>query len=254
MDELARRPSPLGFAQFRERSHEELLLISHSLYESGFYDLKNAAQGYAKMFYGQTLGLSPIESLNLIHAVQSGGKTTLIPHYTIIAAKIRRHPNYDFRLITNTDTECTVEFFRRDEETGKMVLEGTSTYTRIDAVAAGLVNNPAWKAHIKDMLYSNAIKKGAKRYAPDVMVFPDDEPVVRIDQWSHTEVEARELVANFFHIFEEKGVPKQRVIDILRAAGIEEINSDELGTYYGVVEDGLQEDAEYAAQLQTETT
>lgn len=235
MNQITTSSHPLSV--YRERGHDELHQLSIALYESGFFqDLKSAAQAYAKMFYGQSLGISPIDSLNLIHAVPSGGKVTLQPHYKLILAKVRRHPNYDFKILSNTEAECSIEFYRRNPETGKMESEGVSTYTRPEAVRAGLVDNSAWKNQPKDMFLASAARKGVTRFAPDVMVFPDDTPIVTIEEVPQTEEQARQVMENFFILCQDNmNYSRAEVINILRVAGYSELDARNVQEYYNLI-------------------
>ena len=93
-----------------------------------------------------------------IHVVQ--GKPVIGGN--IIAAKVKAHPAYDYRIITNTADECEIAFYQGGQNIGH------STFTMKDAEAANLTNKPVWKQYPRNMLFNRAISNGARWYCPDV--------------------------------------------------------------------------------------
>jgi hypothetical protein len=146
------------------------------LAQSGYFsDAKQAAQAAVKVMAGSEVGLGPIASMTNIHIVQ--GKVTIGAN--MIAALIRRHPDYDYEVTEHTDKVCSVKFFYKGKPAG------TSTFTIEDAATAGLTKNPTWKAHPRNMLFARAISNGAKWYAPDVSagapIYTPDELGAEVD-------------------------------------------------------------------------
>lgn len=133
--------------------------LGQVLSQSGYFaDAKQAAQAAVKVMAGEEVGLGPVASMTGIHIVQ--GKVTLGAN--IIAALVRRHPDYDYEVSEHTDQVCTIRF------TYKGKPAGTSSFSMDDAAKAGLIKNPTWKAHPRNMLFARAMSNGAKWYAPDV--------------------------------------------------------------------------------------
>lgn len=133
--------------------------IGTVLAQSGYFsDAKQAAQAAVKVMAGEEVGLGPVASMTGIHIVQ--GKVTLGAN--IIAALVRRHPDYDYEVSEHTDQACEIRFTYRGKPAG------TSRFTMDDAAKAGLTKNPTWKAHPRNMLFARAMSNGAKWYAPDV--------------------------------------------------------------------------------------
>lgn len=133
--------------------------LGQVLSQSGYFaDAKQAAQAAVKVMAGEEVGLGPVASMTGIHIVQ--GKVTLGAN--IIAALVRRHPDYDYEVSEHTDQVCTIRF------TYKGKPAGTSSFSMEDAAKAGLTKNPTWKAHPRNMLFARAMSNGAKWYAPDV--------------------------------------------------------------------------------------
>ena len=146
------------------------------LAQSGYFsDAKQAAQAAVKVMAGSEVGLGPIASMTNIHIVQ--GKVTIGAN--MIAALIRRHPDYDYEVTEHTDQVCSIRFLYKGKPAG------TSTFTMDDAAKAGLTKNPTWKAHPRNMLFARAISNGAKWYAPDVSagapIYTPDELGAEVD-------------------------------------------------------------------------
>lgn len=151
---------------------EHVINIAKVMCASGFFpDARTAQQGAALMIMGQQFGLTPAQSLTAIHVVK--GKPML--HYSVILARVRQHPDYDYRILEHTDEECSIEFLRKGEPCG------TSTFSLADARRAGTQN---LDKHARTMLLARAASNGVKWYCPDVLngmpvythgEIPDDE-------------------------------------------------------------------------------
>jgi hypothetical protein len=136
---------------------EHIINIAKVMAASGFYpDAKSAQQAAALMIMGQQFGLTPAQALTGIHIVK--GKPML--HYSVILAKVRQHPDYDYRITEHTDKICAIEFTRHGEPCGN------STFTEQDAKRAGTQN---MDKHGKTMLLARAASNGVKWYCPDVL-------------------------------------------------------------------------------------
>jgi len=111
---------------------------------------------------GAEIGLGPVTSLTAIYIVE--GK----PSYSsnLVAAQIKRHPRYDYRIKTLDDEGCTIQFFQE----GKMI--GEAGFSKADAQRAGLLNKFNWKTYPRNMYFSRALTNGARWYCPDVFIAP----------------------------------------------------------------------------------
>lgn len=133
--------------------------LGQVLAQSGYFsDAKQAAQAAVKVMAGEELGLGPVASMTGIWLVN--GKVTVGAN--LMAALMRRHPDYDYKVTTHDEQACEVEVYHRGE------LAGTSRFTMEDAQRAGLTKNGTWKAYPKAMLFARAISQAARWYAPDV--------------------------------------------------------------------------------------
>lgn len=90
----------------------------------------------------------------------------------IIAAQLRRHPGYDYRIKALDDRGCTIEILRRDPATGEFRVEGEASFTEADAKRAGLTNKDNYKGFPSDMYFNRALARAQRRYAPDVFNQP----------------------------------------------------------------------------------
>lgn len=127
-----------------------------------FPDLKSEAQAYVKVIAGAEMGIGPMASMSGINVIQ--GKPTLSAN--LLAALVKRHPSYDYRVVDHSDTTCRIEF-RQDGEA-----IGVSEFTIEDAARAGVGGGQNWKKYPQAMLFARALTQGVRWYAPDVSAGP----------------------------------------------------------------------------------
>lgn len=151
------------------------ITLGNVLAQSGFFaDSRQGAQAAVKVMAGQELGFGPIASMTGIYIVK--GRVTLSAN--LMAAAIKRHPAYTFRVKEHTAEVCTIDFL----EDGEVI--GTSSFSMEDAKAAGLANSETYKKFPKNMLYARALSNGAKWYCPDVFggaIYTPDELGEEVD-------------------------------------------------------------------------
>jgi hypothetical protein len=110
----------------------------------------------------------------------------------IIAAQIRKHPDYDYRVKQIDNQGCTIEILRRVG--GEWRVEGEASFTEDDAKRAGLSSKDNYQGYPSDMYFNRALARAQKRFAPDVFSQPvytpeemgmptDDEGNVIEGQW-----------------------------------------------------------------------
>jgi hypothetical protein len=151
------------------------ITLGNVLAASGFFaDSRQGAQAAVKVMAGQELGFGPIASMTGIYIVK--GRVTLSAN--LMAAAIKRHPHYTFRVKEHTAQVCTIDFI----EDGEVI--GTSTFSMQDAQDAGLAGSETYKKFPKNMLYARALSNGAKWYCPDVFgggpIYTPDELTDRV--------------------------------------------------------------------------
>jgi hypothetical protein len=151
------------------------ITLGNVLAASGFFaDSREGAQAAVKVMAGQELGFGPIASMTGIYIVK--GRVTLSAN--LMAAAIKRHPAYTFRVTEHTATVCTIDFYEDGEKIG------TSSFSMDDAKTAGLTGSETYKKFPKNMLYARALSNGAKWYCPDVFggaIYTPDELGEEVD-------------------------------------------------------------------------
>lgn len=160
----------------RTAGSDHAITVGKVLAESGFFqDSRGAAQAAVKVMAGAELGFGPVASMTGVNIIK--GRVTLSAN--LMAAAIKRHPNYTYRITEHTAERCAISFI----ESGEVV--GESSFSMDDAKAAGLASGENYKKYPKNMLFSRALSNGAKWYCPDVFggspVYTPDELGATVD-------------------------------------------------------------------------
>src|SRR5262245_8970776 len=112
---------------------DDLLRLAQVLASSGMFDsARTAAAAAVKIMTGRELGFGPMASLIDIHFFD--GKPTIGAH--LRAAAIKRSGRYDYRVVTATRTECSLEFLEKQD--GKWEPLGRVSMTIAEAVESGV--------------------------------------------------------------------------------------------------------------------
>ena len=144
-------------------SMDDVKTAASAMAKSGYFtDAKEGVQAMVKVMAGHEMGFGPFASMTGIHVIQ--GKPAIGSN--LIAAAIKKHPMYNFRVMEHDDKKCSINFFERWD--GKWKSIGNSTFTMEDAKKAGLTSNQTWIKYPKNMLFSRAISNGARWYCPDI--------------------------------------------------------------------------------------
>ncbi|MFD9681639.1 hypothetical protein ACFWAD_17310 [Rhodococcus sp. NPDC059969] len=130
--------------------------------ESGTNQLKQLSQACVKIVAGIEFGIQPFASMRGINIINGNAEMSS----NLMAAKVKKHPKYDYRVVTSSNDECTLEFFQFIA--GKSVSLGKSTWTINDAKRAGLTRNPTWQKFPMNMRFARALSNGVHFYTPDV--------------------------------------------------------------------------------------
>ena len=146
--------------ELQKHTTTDILSISKAFAESGMFpDIRSAAQAMVKIQAGQELGIKPFAAMNGIHIIS--GKATI--GAGLIASSIKGSGKYDYRIITQSEKVCEIEFFEGKESLGK------SKFTIEEAKKAGTKNLDKFPAN---MLFARAISNGVKWFTPDVFQGP----------------------------------------------------------------------------------
>ena len=184
------------------RDMNDLARLGKMLADSGYFkDAVDAAQAGVKVLAGLEMGIGAFSAMSGIHIIE--GKPSI--GAGLMAAAVKRHPKYDYRVRTHSDTECEIEFFEGSESLG------SSGFTIEDAKKAELKfktfkgSATPWAKNPRNMLFARALSNGVRWYCPDVFDVStytpeelgadvDDEGNI-VDVPSRPERPARELAA-----------------------------------------------------------
>lgn len=139
---------------------DDLQQMAKMLVLSGYFEAsQNQAQGVAQMatkiLAGRELGYGPFASVQGIHVIK--GKPALSAN--LMAAAVKAHPRYDYRVRKLENDEVSIEFFENKESIG------ISKFTKADAIAAQTQNLAKFP---RNMLFARAMSNGVRFYCPDV--------------------------------------------------------------------------------------
>jgi hypothetical protein len=112
-----------------------------------------------RLMAGMEAAFSPFASATGIHIIN--GRPAFSAN--LLAQAVRRHPDYDYRVLEKTAKVCKIRFLSRGEDLG------TETFTIDMAERAGLLKNPTWKAYPEAMLFSRALTAGMRTHCPDAL-------------------------------------------------------------------------------------
>ncbi len=156
---------------------DELQRMAKMLAMSGYFDASQdatvaIAQMATKILAGRELGYGPFASVQGIHVIK--GKPALSAN--LMAAAVKAHPRYDYRVRKMDNDEVSIEFFE-DKQT-----LGISSFTKADALAAQTQNLGKFP---RNMLFARAMSNGVRWYCPDVFygnaVYTPEELGARVD-------------------------------------------------------------------------
>ena len=144
-----------------ELNLDELQRTASMLVASGYFTGRNderntaIAQIATKIMAGRELGYGPFASVQGIHVIQ--GKPQVSAN--LMAAAVKSHPRYDFRVRKMEADAVAIEFFENGESIG------TSTFTADDAKRANTQNMSKFP---RNMLFARALSNGVRWFCPDV--------------------------------------------------------------------------------------
>jgi hypothetical protein len=154
-------------------SYDELIKIATAMAQSKFFsDVQSISQAYVKIQAGKEFGFEPFASMTGIHIIK--GKPSLGAN--LMAAAVKTHPKYDYRVVELNDEVCEIAYFENAQELGR------SLFTKEDAVKAGTRNMNTFP---RNMLFARAMSNGVRWYCPDVFmgspVYTPDELGATLD-------------------------------------------------------------------------
>ena len=158
---------------------DDLQRLGELLAKSGFFeDCKQAAQAVVKILAGAELGFPAFSSMTGIHLIK--GKPAIGAN--LMAAAVKRHEKYDYRVIELSDKACKIVFFEQGKEIG------VSEFTAADAQKAGTQNMGKFP---RNMLFARSLSNGVKWFCADIFL---GAPVYTPDELGATVNEDGEVV------------------------------------------------------------
>ena len=112
-----------------------------------------------RLMAGMEAGFSPFASATGVHIIN--GRPAFSSN--LLAQAVRRHPDYDYRVLEKTAQLCRIRFLSRGE------LLGEELFTIEMAERAGLLKNPTWRSDPEAMLFSRALTAGMRTHCPDAL-------------------------------------------------------------------------------------
>ena len=112
-----------------------------------------------RLMAGMEAGFSPFASATGVHIIN--GKPAFSSN--LLAQAVRRHPEYDYRVLEKTGTTCRIRFLANGEVLGDEV------FTIEMAERAGLTKSPTWRSYPEAMLFSRALTAGMRTHWPDAL-------------------------------------------------------------------------------------
>jgi hypothetical protein len=112
-----------------------------------------------RLMAGMEAGFSPFASATGVHIIN--GRPAFSAN--LLAQAVRRHPDYDYRVLEKTAKICRIRFLSRGEVLGEEL------FTIDMAERAGLLKNPTWRSYPEAMLFSRALTGGMRTHCPDAL-------------------------------------------------------------------------------------
>ena len=112
-----------------------------------------------RLMAGMEAGFSPFASATGVHIIN--GRPAFSAN--LLAQAVRRHPDYDYRVLEKTAKICRIRFLSRGEVLGEEL------FTIEMAERAGLLKNPTWRSYPEAMLFSRALTAGMRTHCPDAL-------------------------------------------------------------------------------------
>lgn len=137
--------------------------LSKALVNSSYFsDVRQAEQAVVKVMAGMELGFGPIASMTGINIIK--GKVSLSANF--MAAKVKSHPKYDYRIQYWEDDGCNIDFYQYEPDGSKDLL-GSSSFNDTDRKKAKL-SGDNWVKFPKAMYFARAISQGVRAHTPDI--------------------------------------------------------------------------------------
>lgn len=156
------------------RSLDDIKRISTIFIGSGMFkgdkSLSQAQQVYqagVKIIAGVEFGIQPFAAMRGINIISGNAEMSA----NLMAAKVKKHPRYDYRVKQWDNDGCVITFFEipyPGAPRSEWDELGESSFTHEDAVTAQLAGGQNWRKFARNMYFARAISNGVRIYTPDV--------------------------------------------------------------------------------------
>ncbi|OLT47752.1 hypothetical protein BJF87_21290 [Gordonia sp. CNJ-863] len=156
------------------RSLDDISRLSKIFIQSGMFKgdrgVSQAQQVYqagVKIIAGVEFGIQPFAAIRGINIINGNAEMSA----NLMAAKVKKHPKYDYRVTYWENDGCVIEFYeipRPGVPRAEWDKLGVSSFKKADAEAAGLMSNQTWRKFPRNMYFARAISNGVRIYTPDV--------------------------------------------------------------------------------------
>lgn len=156
------------------RSIDDIKRLSSMFITSGMFkgdkslsQTQQLAQACVKIVAGVEFGIQPFAAVRGINIINGNAEMSA----NLMAAKVKKHPKYDYRVTHWESDGCRIEFYELPragaprDEWDKL---GESAFMKSDAEAAGLMSNQTWRKFPRNMYFARAISNGVRIFTPDV--------------------------------------------------------------------------------------
>lgn len=158
-----------------------LLSVGGAIKASRVFGSATAEEAAIKLLFCYENGLPLTAASNGLYVVNG----RIAAQTNIIAAQLRRNPDYDYEIVEIAPTGATVAILRRGQD-GKMTEAGRASFTIDDAKRAGLTSKDNWKNYPEDLLFARALGRAQRRFAPDVF----GQPVYALEELGSNTIDA----------------------------------------------------------------
>lgn len=146
------------------RSVSDLRQLATVFAASGLFGRGNPDEQIAKcavqLLAGMEAGMTPFASMTSVYVVNGR------PGFSAqsMAQAIKRHPDYDYRVLEKTDRACRIEFRCRGE------VLGIETFTMEMATRAGLTKDGGmYSKYPEALLFARCLTAGMRTHCPDAL-------------------------------------------------------------------------------------
>lgn len=165
---LERYDQEVGGASISIRTLDDIKRISLIFVKSGMFKADRHADQQTKMYQagvkiiaGVEFGIQPFAAMRGINIINGNAEMSA----NLMAAKVKNHPRYDYRVKQLDNDACVLEFYELTAGTPDLL--GESSFTKDDAARAGLTGEN-WRKFPRNMYFARALSNGVRVYTPDI--------------------------------------------------------------------------------------